>query len=226
MARRKKHVPSAGRDHPAPPCLGPALHPVVGSGTAQGDARTLTHDRSCRTLSRMASVVNGWDGVWGSLIGGLLGAVTALVAVFFAQGLGDSRRLKDEKRAAADALLLEVANARAAAVHSRSKARTGAYDLWPLRHRIYVSHPLRKLPVMAAVQSFYNAVSELREWVRYGPIAQGNRETGDPTDEQAFAEYKRAIEVWADQLIAALQELESPLSDVAAVGPPRPRLPD
>ena len=174
----------------------------------------------------MALVANGWDGVWGSLIGGLLSAVTVLVGVFLAQHLSDTRKHKEERRAAADALLLQVANARDAAVHSRSKARSGRYDLWALRHQIYLSHSLRGLPIMQAVQNYYEAVWELRNWVRHGPIAQGDRAPENRRDEQAFAEYQRGVEAWAEQLIDALRGLPTPLSDTVVSGPTRPELPD
>lgn len=173
----------------------------------------------------MTTVENGWDGVRGSLLGGVLSALTALIVVFLAQWLSDRRRRKGEKRAAADALLLEIANTRDAAVHSRSKSRSGAYDLWPLRHQIYVSHPLHGLPVMESVQNFYDAVSDLRQWVRDGPVARGDRVTRNPTDERAFTEYGRAVDAWAGHLIEALRDFEAPMSDVATTGPSRPQLP-
>lgn len=174
----------------------------------------------------MASVAHGWDGVWGSLIGGLLGAATVVIGVLLAQRLSDARRQRDERRAAADALLLEVANARDAAVHSRSKARSGRYDLWPLRHRIYLSHSLRALPIMQAIENYYDAVWQLRNWVRHGPIAQDDRAPGERQDEQAFAQYQRAVDVWADHLIEALRDLEPPLSGLVMNGPAPPELPD
>jgi hypothetical protein len=65
-------------------------------------------------LKRMLLVVNGWDGL-GSLIGGAFSG---------AQALSDKRKRASGERAAPDALQIEVANARNAAVHARSKSRS------------------------------------------------------------------------------------------------------
>jgi hypothetical protein len=163
--------------------------------------------------------------MWSSLIGGVLSAATVLVGVFHAQRLSDDRKHADEQRADADALLLEIANARDAAVHSRSKERTGRYDLWPLRHQTYLSHSLRGLPVLHAVQRHYDAVWDSATGFDMVRLPRVTRPPGDQGDEQAFADYQRAIEVWADHLIDALREPSKPLSDLAADGPDRPVLP-
>lgn len=60
---------------------------------------------------------------------------------------------------------------------------------------------------MQAVQNYYEAVWELRNWVRHGPIAHSDRAPGNRRDEQAVAEYQRDVEVWAEQLIDALRQL-------------------
>lgn len=64
----------------------------------------------------MLLVANGWDGVWGSLVGGILSGATVVVGVYLAQHLSDRRKRSSEERAAADALLIEIANARDDAV--------------------------------------------------------------------------------------------------------------
>lgn len=172
----------------------------------------------------MSLVTDGWDGLWASLAGGLLSGATVVGGVYLAQHLVDARRQAQEKRAEADALLVAVGNTRDAAVNSRSQARSGGYDLWPLRHQIFVSHSLRGLPVLKAVQNFYQAVWELRNWVRHGPVAQGDRPPGDPRDERTFAEFTRAIDDWADGLIEALTNVRVPLDDLILQGPRRPPL--
>ncbi|GAB4064960.1 hypothetical protein GCM10028777_13020 [Angustibacter speluncae] len=171
-------------------------------------------------------VANGWDGIWASLAGGLLSAIAVLVGVLVAQWLNDKRKHRDEIRRTADALLVEVANVRDAAVHSRSKARTGRYDLWPLRHQLYVSHSLRDLPVMQATQNYYDAVWELRNWVRHGSISRAGQGPKSPEDERALAAYQQAIEEWASHLIQALQALPTRLTDEVSSGPQRPALPN
>ncbi|WP_157571528.1 hypothetical protein [Nocardioides alkalitolerans] len=173
----------------------------------------------------MALIANGWDGLWSSLFGGLLSAVTVLIGVLLAQHLIDRRQHRDAVRETADTLLLEVASVRDAAVHSRSKARSGRYELWPLRHALYLSHALRGSPVADAVHNYYEAVWELRNWIRHGPVAQGDRPFENLSDEQAVIDYQRAIDDWADALIEALSDLSAPLSDRATVGPARPQLP-
>lgn len=172
----------------------------------------------------MLLTANGWDGIWAALAGGLLSGLTVVIGVYLAQWLSDKRKRREDERAAADALLIEVANARDAAVHSRSKARSGAYDLWPLRHQIYVSNALRGRHLLAAVQNYYDAVWDLREWIRHGPVAQGDRRP-DPNDEKALADYQRAIDGWAQRLIDALQVLAEYVDDVTLRGPQRPELP-
>lgn len=173
----------------------------------------------------MLLVANGWDGVWGSLAGGILSGVTVVIGVYLAQHLSDQRKRSAEERAAADALLIEVANARDAAVHSRSKSRTGRYDLWPLRHQLYLSHALHGRPAHEAVQNYYDAVWSLRDWVRHGPVAQGDRSADEPEVAQAFLQYQRAVDVWAEALIDGLRTPELALDGVALRGPKRPSLP-
>jgi hypothetical protein len=173
----------------------------------------------------MLLVANGWDGIWAALAGGVLSASTVVIGVYLAQCLSDRRKRSEDERAAADALIIEVANARDAAVHSRSRSRSGTYDLWPLRHQIYVSHALRGRHVLESVQNYYDALWHLREWIRHGPVAQGDR-TPTPSDEKALASYQRAIDSWSHRLIDALQDLAAPLDEVALRGPQRPRLPD
>ena len=173
----------------------------------------------------MLFVTNGWDGVWGSLAGGILSGLTVVIGVYLAQYLSDQRRRSSEERAAADSLLIEVANARDAAVHSRSKARTGRYDLWPLRHQLYLSHALHGRSAHEAVQNYYDAVWALRDWVRHGPVAQGDRSADEPEVARAFLLYQRAIDAWADALIEGLRTPTLALSEVATWGPTRPTLP-
>jgi len=173
----------------------------------------------------MLLVANGWDGVWGSLAGGILSGVTVVIGVYLAQHLSDQRKRSSEERAAADALLIEVANARDAAVHSRSKSRTGRYDLWPLRHQLYLSHALHGRSAHAAVQNYYDAVWALRDWVRHGPVAQGDRSADEPEIAQAFLQYQRTVDVWAEALIKGLRTPELSLDEIALRGPKRPSLP-
>jgi hypothetical protein len=173
----------------------------------------------------MLLVANGWDGIWAALAGGVLSGLTVVIGVYLAQWLSDRRKRSESQRAAADQLLLEVTNVRDAAVHSRSKSRSGTYDLWPLRHQIYVSNALRGRQVLEAVQNYYDAVWDLREWIRRGPIAQGDRR---PTreDDKALADFQRAIDDWAQRLIDALQTLAEHIDELTMHGPQRPELPD
>jgi len=64
---------------------------------------------------------------------------------------------------------------------------------------------------MQAVQNYSEAVWELRNWVRHGPIAQGDRAPGNRGNEQAVAEYQRGGEVWAELLIETLRQLPNGL---------------
>lgn len=171
----------------------------------------------------MILVAHGWDGTWAALVGGLVSGVTVVLGVVLAQWLADTRRREQEVRAAADALLVEIGNARDAAVRSRSKARSGSYDLWPLRHRLYLSHSLRGRPVIEAVQNFYDAVWELREWLRGGPVNPGERKPRPP-DEDVFVEFARAVDVWGDKLIEALKHPSVFVDDELRRGPERPTL--
>ena len=138
---------------------------------------------------------NGWDGVWSALLGGLLSAVTVLMGVLLAQRLADARARRANVRRDANALLIQVQNARDAAVHSRSRARSGTYDLWPLRQQIYLSHALAELPVRRAVQDFYQAVWALRDWARRHPNVGGRTKSGGPSDDPAFVHYGEALSV-------------------------------
>lgn len=158
----------------------------------------------------MLLVVDGWTGVWSSLLGGVVSGVTVVVGVFLAQHLSDVRKRAADVRMAADALLVEVSNSRDAAVRSRSKSRSGRYDLWPLRHQIHLSHSLRGRPVLQAAENYYNAVWKLRDWVRNGPVAQGDRPKNDPEMERAFASYARVLDERADLLIDALKNVDRP----------------
>ena len=176
-------------------------------------------------LVSMLLLANGWDGVWGSLAGGVLSGLTVVIGVYLAQHLSDQRKRSSEERAAADSLLIEVANARDAAVRSRSKARTGRYDLWPLRHQLYLSHALHGRPAHEAVQNYYDAVWALRDWVRHGPVAQGDRSADEPEVAGPFLLYQRALDEWAEALIEGLRTPALSLSEVAMRGPARPTLP-
>lgn len=173
----------------------------------------------------MLMVANGWDGVWASLAGGLVSGVTVVVGVYLAQHLRDIRQRIAAERAAADGLLIEVANARDASVYSRSKSRTGTYDLWPLRHQLYLSHALHSHPTLQATQNFYDAVWALREWVRLGPLGQGSRTAGQPAVTQAFDDYRLALDRWGDELVAALKQYPRTPTELALRGPTLPLLP-
>lgn len=173
----------------------------------------------------MLLVANGWDGVWGSLAGGVISGATVVIGVYLGQYLSDKRQRVAAERAAADALLIEVADARDAAVHSRSKSRSGRYDLWPLRHQLYLSHALHGRSALAAIQNYYDAVWALRDWVRHGPVAQGDRSADEPEVAQAFLRYQRALDDGADVLIDALKTIDKPLSGLALRGPELTHLP-
>ena len=170
-------------------------------------------------------MANGWDGVRESAFGGVVSAITVVIGVLLAQHLSERGKRRSDERAAADALLIEVANARDAAVHSRSKSRSGRYDLWPLRHQLYLSHALHGRPAHQAVQNYYDTVWALRDWVRYGPVAQGDRSADEPEVAQAFLRYQRAVDEWADVLIDALRSIDEPINELALSGPEKPTLP-
>lgn len=177
------------------------------------------------TVTAMLLIVDGWTGVWSSLLGGVVSGVTVVVGVFLAQHLSDVRKQAADVREAADALLVQVSNSRDAAVRSRIKSRTGRYDLWPLRHQIHLSHSLRDRPVLQAAENYYEAVWKLRDWVRHGPVAQGDRPKNDPEMEQAFANYARVLDERAHLLIDALKHVDRPTSPAAIQGASLPTLP-
>src|SRR5436305_1861425 len=90
---------------------------------------------------------------WGSsLIGGAGGAVIAVAAVFVAQWLTDRRKTADERRNAANDLIIEISNLRDDAC-SRRKGIVGDYALFPLRNALFVTHiALEKYPSYHEVQ--------------------------------------------------------------------------
>jgi hypothetical protein len=79
--------------------------------------------------------------------------------------------------------------------------------------------------VLHAAESYYEAVWKLRDWVRHGPVAQGDRPKHDPEMERAFADYARVLDKLADQLIDALKHVDRPVRDAAFQGERLPPLP-
>ena len=67
-------------------------------------------------------VANGWDGIWASLAGGLLSRATVVIRCTSHRVLAIPGNGARDERAAADVLLIELANVRDAAVRSRSNA--------------------------------------------------------------------------------------------------------
>ncbi len=102
---------------------------------------------------------------WGSsLVGGAGGALIAVVAVFVAQWLSDRRRAADERRNAANDLIIQISNLRDDAC-SRRKGPIGEYALHPLRNALFVTHvSLERFSSYHEVQLFYRAVRAWREW--------------------------------------------------------------
>lgn len=168
---------------------------------------------------------SGWDGVWASVVGGLFSGLTVLFGILLTQRLSDKRSRQSDERSAANALIIEVANLRDAAVVSAARSRTGRYDLWPLRHRLYLSHALHGYPVRQGVQNFYEATSTLRDWVRRGPVAEGDLSDRDRRAARVFDEYRAAIGEWGDLLVEALTSPEKPIGSRVLTGPERPTLP-
>ena len=113
---------------------------------------------------------------------------------FLAQFLADARKRAADERAAADALLLEVANLRDAAVHSRSKSRSGRYDLWPLRHRIYLAHPYRTIPYWLgeATTKLYGSCVTGSDTVQ----SEGHLDGDAPGVTESVNDYQLAIDRW------------------------------
>lgn len=106
-----------------------------------------------------------------------------------------------------------------------SKSRSGRYVLWPLRHQLYLSHAPHGRSAHAAVQNYYDAVWALRDWVRHGPVAQGEQSSDDPEVAQAFFRYQRVVDEWAEALIEGLRTPDLSLDEASLRGPKRPVLP-
>lgn len=163
---------------------------------------------------------------WGSsLIGGAGGAVIAVAAVFVAQWLTDRRKTADERRNAANDLIIEISNLRDDAC-SRRKGLVGDYALFPLRNALFVTHvALEKDPSYHEVQLFYQAVRTWREWAR------DHKPPNLPSTRRPDAEYARLrahqdeLRVWSEALINLLQDhlLDIPLESPSR---PLPELPE
>ncbi len=157
---------------------------------------------------------------WGSsLIGGVGGAAIAVAAVFVAQWLTDRRKAADERRNAANDLIIEISNLRDDA-SSRRKGLIGDYALFPLRNALFVTHvALEKYPSYHEVQLYYRAVRTWREWAR------DHKPPNPPSTRRPDAEYEKLrayqaeLHGWAEDLINVLQDH---LFDMSLNSPRRP----
>lgn len=162
----------------------------------------------------MLNVANGFDGIWSSVIGGLIGAAAVLVGVLVAQRSSDRSRREVDRRQAAVAVAIEVGHLRDAVVKSRTAGR-GEWPLWPLRTQLIATQQILGSDAgYAAALEFHDAADRLRDWLRHGPVAEGERER-TVADDEALARYQLALSAFADRTIQGLnkvQPLESPRS--------------
>src|ERR1700740_3473361 len=121
----------------------------------------------------MFNVANGWDGLWSSVCGGLIGGVTVFCGLWLAwehekknRQNEELQRAVDARRQAANELVVVIHNTRDAAVSS-NRASTGGFSLWPLRKQLILSETtLNGLTAFNEAMVFYDNVSAYRNWAR------------------------------------------------------------
>lgn len=177
---------------------------------------------------------DAWSGWASTLLGGLLGALTVLLGAGAAYRFSerarrderrqdDLRKERDERRAAAAQLMVELSNLRDD-VCSRTKGLNGKAKLWPMRNALFTTHvPLSKYPSYAAVRRYYETALAWRTWVR-----QTQALAGSPDELQMLYpvvdEYREALRDYGDQVIELLQDhLED--KSLPCVPPQLPALP-
>lgn len=163
-----------------------------------------------------------WAGLGSTIVGGLLAAMTVVLGVVLAQRNADRRAMSAARRKAGDDLIVEVSNLRDMATRSQRKARSGHYDLWPLRTRLYITQTaLRGLSAYEETWNFYWAVRDARTIASTNDLDPDDPRALNGEEWEAFEKYIRDLDAYGDRLIKMLQEcLEDP--DAKIEGRPHP----
>jgi NAD(P)-dependent dehydrogenase (short-subunit alcohol dehydrogenase family) len=142
--------------------------------------------REAKSARRAVIVAGAWDGIGTAIITAVAGALTVVAGASAAYLSNERSKRAQECREGLRALILEISDLNDAATRSRARF-TGEYNLYPLRQRMSVSrNALDDTKRFEMVRRFYEAASDLRQWVR----DTRPKEKGDRWEDDAFAAFK------------------------------------